>query len=145
MSNKIFSLKRAISAIAIAAIIENASAGSPGSITITIVDGGYQYPDVVIPIVTMHEDGSLNSLDGKELNNSDLEKLLRRAKTVAGKETCLIRLHSDKEVSMQTLGKGLRRIQSLKSLELPTVIYVYSRELLPLDGEETGHSNEGKK
>src|SRR6516225_1604499 len=89
--------------VAIIMILGRASADTPGAITLKIVDGAYRYPEVVIPIVSIQPDGSLTDFDGRELNDIALEKLLRRAKIISGKELCLVRLQSsrEKDVSMQ--------------------------------------------
>ena len=138
MSHRYFRRKWIMATMAIVMIVGRASADSPGPITLKIVDGEYQYPEVVISIVSIQPDGSLTALDGRELNDIALEKLLRRPRIISGKELCLLRLQSsrEKDVSMQTLGKALRRVRSLASLEVPTVIYVYLRELPPLETSE---------
>jgi hypothetical protein len=147
MSHKFFKSKWAMLCVAIVAMLGNASVSSADSLTLIIVGQGYHYPEVVFPIISLDPEGSLTYSDGKELDNKDLEKLLRRTKTVAGKETCLLRLLSsrEQEVSMQTLGKALRRIQSLASPEVPTIVYVYFRGLKPLDGNEKRLKNSDRE
>src|SRR5262249_35161746 len=95
------------------------------------VDSGYEYPKAVIPIVSIKSDGSLLSIDGSKIDDKLLRQLLRRTRTVDKKEMCLLRLQSstEKEVSMHTLGTVLQRVRSLADPKIPTVVYIYLREL----------------
>ena len=107
------------------------SARAEENITFKIVDNGFQYPSVVISVVSIHSDGTLTALDGAKLNKDGLQTLLTRTKRVDGKEMCLIRLLSseEKEVSIELLGKVLHRMRSLANPRIPTVVYVCLREL----------------
>jgi uncharacterized protein YktB (UPF0637 family) len=100
------------------------------NITFTIIDAGYQLPDVVIPVISIHADGSL-SMPGGKLDDDALKNLLKRTRNVKGKQFCLVRLLSseEKDVSIHLLGETLQRIRLLSDSKTPTVIYVYLREL----------------
>ena len=101
------------------------------NLKMVIVDAGYDYPEVTIPILSIHSDESVSITEGGTLNDKQLAEVVGRRKLVDGKQMCLVRVQSstEKEVSMQVLGKVLQRMRSLADPGVPTVFYVYLREL----------------